>query len=192
MIGRWSRVDIELQLSRWTKEGKLIQLRRGWYVLAEPYRKVSPHPFLLANKMKKASYISLQSALSYYGLIPEYVPLTTSVTTGRPERVETAEGVFIYRHIKGELFNAYEQVDVSDKQSIFIASPAKSLFDLIYLTPGGDTWDYLKGLRLQNMELIDIHEAKEIFHACNSPKMKRAVARVIQIIEKGEGECIEL
>ena len=73
--------DIQRQLSRWTKTGKIYQLRRGLYCLAPPFQKVKPHPFLVANRLLPASYVSLQSALAYYGLIPEYAPLTTSVTT---------------------------------------------------------------------------------------------------------------
>ncbi|HUV66886.1 MAG TPA: hypothetical protein VMW24_23570 [Sedimentisphaerales bacterium] len=74
---------LRLQLSRWTKAGKLIQLKKGLYTLAEPCRKVNPHPFVLANAMKKASYVSLHSALGHFGMIPEYVPTVTSVTTQR-------------------------------------------------------------------------------------------------------------
>ena len=76
------------QLSRWTKAGKLYQLRRGLYVLAPPFQRVKPHPFLVANRMVPGSYVSLQSALSYHGLIPEYVALT-SVGIMRPTRWDT-------------------------------------------------------------------------------------------------------
>ena len=92
-------VDLGRQLSRWRKSGRLIQLRRGVYALSERYRKNDPHPFTAANLMQSASYVSLQSALEYHGLIPEYVPAVTSVTTGRPEQLDNPLGSFIYRHI---------------------------------------------------------------------------------------------
>ena len=63
--------DIRRQLSRWKTSGKIYQLRRGLYCLAPPFQKVKPHPFLVANRMLPASYISLHSALAYYGMIPE-------------------------------------------------------------------------------------------------------------------------
>jgi len=107
-----SRIDIQLQLSRWVKAGKIEQLRRGCYILAAPYRKVEPHPFLIAGALKKASYISLQSALSFYGLIPEYVPVVTSVTTGRPETVNTTRETFSYKHIKTSFFVGYNNVEI--------------------------------------------------------------------------------
>src|SRR3972149_543274 len=87
LAGDVSPATIHLQLSRWAKAGKVIPLRRGVYVPAEPYRKVSANPFSPANRIKGGSYVSLQSALAYYGIIPEYVPVNTSVTTGRPGNV---------------------------------------------------------------------------------------------------------
>jgi predicted transcriptional regulator of viral defense system len=103
-VGRVSPERIQQLLVRWVKAGRIIQLRRGVYTLAEPYRKVSPHPFLIANRLKKASYVSLQSALAHYGMIPEHVPVVTSITTGRPEHLQTDMGGFIYRHIKKNHF----------------------------------------------------------------------------------------
>ena len=89
-----SLAAIRLQLSRWVKTGRLIQLTRGLYTLAEPYRKGAAHPFVLANAIKRASYVSLQSALGYFGMIPEHVPMVTSVTTQRPARIESPLGRF--------------------------------------------------------------------------------------------------
>ena len=77
--------DVRRQLSRWVKDGRLLQLRRGLYALAPPYRRTRPHPFLVANRLVRGSYVSLQSALAHHGVIPEHVPVTTSVTTGRPQ-----------------------------------------------------------------------------------------------------------
>ena len=70
--------------------------------------------------MKKGSYVSLQSALEYHGLIPDHAP---SVTTGRPQTYSTPLGVFIFRHVKRELFFGYEE-----KDSAWVASPEKARF----------------------------------------------------------------
>lgn len=63
--GDVDRANVQRGLSRWTKEGRLYQLRRGLYALAPPYQKVKAHPFLVANRMVQPSYVSLQSALAY-------------------------------------------------------------------------------------------------------------------------------
>jgi len=81
LAGDDNPADIRRQLSRWKEAGKIYQLRRGLYTLASPFQKVNPHPFLVANRMVPASYVSLQSALAYYGMIPEHVPVTTCITT---------------------------------------------------------------------------------------------------------------
>ena len=61
---------IRLQLDRWVKSQKVIKIHKGLYTLAEPYRKVKPEPLHIANNLKSASYVSLQSALAWYGMIP--------------------------------------------------------------------------------------------------------------------------
>src|SRR5438128_55035 len=98
LAGEVNPLDVQRQLTRWTAAGKLWQLRRGLYALAPPYQKVVPHPFLVANRLVRASYVSLEAALAFHGLIPEYVALTTSVTTGRPGVRHTSLGDFLYRH----------------------------------------------------------------------------------------------
>ena len=62
--------------------------------------------------MKRASYVSLQSALAYYGLIPEYVPYVTSVTTGRPETISSSIGNYIFKHIKTAWFHSYKKIEL--------------------------------------------------------------------------------
>jgi len=94
LAGDVNPANVRRQLSRWVKAGRLSQLRRGLYVLAPPFQKVKPHPFLLANRLKPSSDVSLQSALAFYGLIPEAVLEVTSVTTTRPAHWETALGSY--------------------------------------------------------------------------------------------------
>jgi len=183
---------IQMQLSRWVKAGKLIQLRRGLYTLSSIHRKIPAHPFVIANNIKKASYVSLQSALAYYGLIPEYTPVTTSVTTSRPGKYDTPLGSFSYTVIKKSLFNGYSHIQLSDKQSAFIASPEKSLLDLVYLTPRSDSWEFLKELRLQNTERLNIATLSDLARQSGSPKIKRATDKVIHLIEEESEAYIEL
>jgi len=178
--------ELRLQLSRWVKAGKLIQLTKGLYTLAEPYRKVTPHPFVLANAIKKASYVSLQSALGYYGMIPEHVPTVTSVTTQRPERVETLLGQFAFRHIKKSWFHSYRQIDLGSGQKAFIAAPEKALLDLVYLTPGADNYDFLTELRLQSLEQLDLDTILEL--ADKSTKLRRVAELITKIANQEAGE----
>lgn len=182
--GGESLPSLRLQLSRWVKTGRLVQFRKGLYTLAEPYRKVIPHPFVLANAMKKASYVSLQSALGYFSMIPEHVPTVTSVTTQRPERVETQLGRFVFRCIKKDWFCGYQQVDLGSGQRAFVATPEKALLDLVYLTPGADSYDFLTELRLQNLEDLNLNALRELVEVSKSAKLHRAVKHIAELAEQ--------
>src|SRR5579885_3361257 len=138
LAGTAERADVQRQLSRWVKAGRLYQLRRGLYALVPPYRKIRPHPFVIANRLAQGSYVSLQSALAHYGLIPEYVPVTTSVTAGRPGRWHTPLGSYEFRHLQAELLRGYRLTPLGEDQEAFVATPEKALLDLIYLEPAGD------------------------------------------------------
>jgi len=170
------------QMSLWVKSKKIYQLKRGLYTLAPPYQRVKPHPFLLANRIQPASYVSLQSALLYYGLIPEHVPTTTSITTKRPGIWETPLGTFTYRHIQMSWFNNYASVDLDGKQTAFVANPEKAILDLIILEPKSDSMEYLRELRLQNLNILDLNEMKRLVVKSGKPKLARAFRHITQLV----------
>lgn len=180
------------QLARWVGDGKVVKLRRGVYLLGRPWRKINPHPFLIANYLTAASYVSLQSILSHYELIPEYVANTTSVTTSRPGRISTQEGHFINRHIKRELFWGYERVEIQPGQNAFMATPEKALLDLIYLTDGGDDENYLNELRLQNLEALNTDVLFEMADRSGSSKLQRAVKHIADLARMEAEEFLTL
>jgi len=178
LAGEVGPADVRRQLSRWTQAGRLYQLRRGVYALAPPFQKVKPHPFLVANRLVRGSYVSCQSALAYYGLIPEYVPVTTSVTAARPGYWETPLGAYQFRHVKPGLLRGYRLAELGPGQRAFVASPEKALLDLIHLQPGADSPHYLRELRLQNLERLDLDELQRQASLAGSPKLGRAAALV--------------
>jgi predicted transcriptional regulator of viral defense system len=180
--------DVRKQLSRWTKAGRLYQLRRGLYALAPPFQKVTPHPFVIANRLGRGSYVSLQAALAHYSLIPEYVPVVTSVTTTRPARWDTALGRYEFHRLKTGLLFGYQLVDLSDGQSAFIAAPEKALLDLVYLQPGGDSPAYLSELRLQNLEQLDLDILQRQAEQTASPKLRRAAAFIAGLAQAETAE----
>ena len=182
MAGNISAFSVRLQLSRWVSEGKVLQIKRGLYAVARPYRNKEPHPFLIANMIKKASYISLQSALEHYNIIPEYVPKITSVTTGRPEEVNTKLGKFIFKHLKKELFWGYKKHEIIKGTGVFIATPEKALLDLIYFTPDSDNIAYIDELRLQSTEKIDTGLLMHYSKRFKKPKIERAAHLLKKLI----------
>ncbi len=179
--------QVSLQLARWVKDGRVIRICKGLYILAEPYRKCKIDVYFISNQIQSPSYVSLQSALAYYGLIPEYVPTVLSVTTGRPRIIQTPLGRFEFRHLKQTLFFGYDQTETAPGCQAFIAKPEKALLDLLYLTPGSDSEAWLKELRLQDTERINPRTLNNLAQKSHSPKLKRAAALMIKRIERDEG-----
>ena len=179
--------DVRRQLSRWVSAGRIQQLRRGLYTLAPPYQKVTPHPFLVANALVTGSYVSGQSALAFYGLIPEYVPVTLSVTTSRPAQWE---GGYLFRHIATHLFFGYQSVELPQEQRAFVATPEKALLDLAHLTLNSDTPEFLSELRLQNLERLSLERLDEFARRAGKPKWRR-VAQLIKELAAQESAGYE-
>jgi len=173
--------DVRRQLARWQAAGKIVQLRRNVYALAKPWRLIEPHPFVIANQLHSPSCVSLQSALSFHGMIPEAVPVTTSVTTGRPADIRTPLGRYVFRHVRADVFFGYSRVAVVDDQEAFVADPAKALLDLVYLTPGGDAQAHLQSLRLCGLEALDEQTLCRHARRWGKRKMLRAADAIVRI-----------
>ena len=189
LVGNVDPNDVRRQLSRWTRAGKIRQLRRGIYTFTPPHSKIVPHPFLVANAMVTGSYVSGTSALAYYGLIPEYVPRTFSVTLSRPSQWD---GGFVFQHLAPHLFFGYQSIEVVKGQFAFIAQPEKAILDLAHLTPDSDTQAYLTELRLQNLERLDLKQLQEFAERANKPKWKRVASQVASLAVQEESEYKEL
>jgi predicted transcriptional regulator of viral defense system len=183
--------QVRLQLSHWVKDGLLVQLHRGLYALAPSVREASWHPFLIANQLQPGSYVSVQSALSFYGMIPEYVPVTTSVGPGRQETLRYSLGSFWFRHVPEKMHCGYSQSEVMPKQFALMASPEKALLDPIYLTPGADCVEYLSELRLQNAEAISFPKFIDLAHRIGKSKLIRA-AQLVEPLYKDEINAIAI
>lgn len=181
LAGEVDPADVQRQLSRWVRAGRLYQLRRGLYALAPPFQKVQPHPFLIANRLVPGSYVSLQAALGHYALIPEAVFVTTSVTAGRPGTWTTPLGTYDYRHLRQELLFGFRRTALAGGQEAFLATPEKALLDLVYLEPDGDDPAYLAELRLQNLDGIDPNELHRLAEATGKPKLRRAAETIAHL-----------
>ncbi len=116
-----------LFLKRNLESGLFTKLRNGFYILTDS----NPSPYLIANKIYQPSYVSLEKALSHYGVIPETVYTITSITTGPTREFETPRGVFSYQHIKKEAFTGYEPKNIGGTV-VFFAEPEKALADYLY------------------------------------------------------------
>ena len=125
------------KISEMIKGSELIALRRGLYLPGPELDLPLPNNFLIANHLRGPSYVSLESALSYWGLIPERVYEISSVTTKTSKTYETAIGRFSYQHLITPYYSfGIKSVRLTDMQTALVASPEKALCDKIILTSG--------------------------------------------------------
>ncbi len=147
------------QLLRWKKRGLVISLRRGLYALSDEERKIPLSRELIAATLYQPSYISMESALSYYKMIPEKVVSITSVTPRKTKTFENEAGHFSYRRLKKSVYFGFRQERDKAGFPYFIAEPEKALLDYLYLNlsaVGSDPAGYLHdSIRLQNRSRLD-------------------------------------
>lgn len=123
------------KISELIKNGELISLRRGIYVPGPKTDLPLPDSFLIANHLRGPSYVSLESALSFYGFIPERTYEISSVTVKPSKKYKTPVGRFGYQNLPTPYYSyGIRMVQLTHKQTALIASPEKAICDKIILT----------------------------------------------------------
>lgn len=121
-------------IKRAIAQGDIIHIRRGLYCLAPEYRKKPINIFSIAQQVYGPSYISLESALSYHGWIPEAVYACTSVSLKNSKEFETPLGLFSYRRVPQKILYAdVERMTDEHGNAFLMASPIKALADYVYI-----------------------------------------------------------
>lgn len=171
-------------LLNWQKKGYLIKVRNGWYSFPQDITTLE-HAFFVANKMYAPSYISLQSALAYYGWIPESVFTITSVTTRKTTLFDTPKGRVGYASIKPALFFGY-RIIACDGYGIKIAEPEKALLDFLYFTPRAQEEADFESYRFNLSQMKkDINQAQlAAYHSLfGSPTLGRRLSVIKKMID---------
>jgi predicted transcriptional regulator of viral defense system len=138
------------------RQGVIIRVKKGIYVFGEKYSRGPFSREVLANMIYGPSYVSLDYALHYHGLIPERVEAVTSVTSGRGRRFSTPVGLFIYRMIPLRAYQiGIDQVQIEGGRPFLIATPEKALADKIHDDRGTGvrTQEEMKGYLLKNLRV---------------------------------------
>ncbi|PIR91298.1 hypothetical protein COX74_02085 [bacterium (Candidatus Gribaldobacteria) CG_4_10_14_0_2_um_filter_41_16] len=123
-----SKTATDALLHRYTKRGFITRLKRGLYAFPDAL----PPDVFIANKLYEPSYVSLEFALSYHGVIPETVYEITSITTKATRRFEALGKNFSYRRIKRVGYTGYE-IQKQQGLSFYIADAEKAFVDMDYL-----------------------------------------------------------
>ncbi len=136
------------------REGKIIRLKRGQYIVSDKISRELISPELIANHIYGPSYVSMESALRFYGLIPEQVFSVRSMTTNRSRRFTNSIGIFDYITVNERYYSiGIKQQIVEDRYAFLIASPEKALCDMITATPR---------LKLQSVKAMQIYLEEDL------------------------------
>lgn len=159
------------------KKKELIRLRRGLYVLSDNYRQAKFSKYFLASRIIPHSYVSLESAFSFHGWIPEKVISVYSVTSKRSSSFTTSMGEFIYFHIPTNELYFLDGVmrKISDDKPFLVATPLRALADYVYVKK--IEWSgldfLLDGLRIEieNLKQLESEEFEEIKNIYRSTRV---------------------
>jgi predicted transcriptional regulator of viral defense system len=141
----WNENFDKNNLTRWCRRDLILRLRQGFYCFPE-YLRQPNFAFFVSNYIYKPSYVSLHSALAFYGVIPEAVTQITAVSSLKTADFQNAFGAFSYMKMKPELIFGYEQKPFGER-SLLIATPEKAILDLLYLYPFYNTPHEIANLR---------------------------------------------
>ena len=138
-----------VQASRLVKEGVIERVRRGWYVLASN----RPSDFELANVLYGPSYVSLDSALNFYGILVQSPQEVISATTSLAKKLEAGGKHFSYVHLDRKYYSDYEK-----SGDFLIASPEKALIDAMFFVALGRGALSVEELNLQSVDKAKVRQ----------------------------------
>ncbi len=165
-------------------DGTVIRIRKGLYCFGEGLRRAALCREQVANLVYGPSYVSMESALAYHGLIPERVEMVTSVTTRRSRKFDTPLGWFSYRMLSGDRYRTGASLEKSGDSSFLIASPEKALADKVWTDAGcpgrsvsGMITYLTENLRVDAgaLGMLERERLEEIAGAFHSAKIDRLV-----------------
>ena len=184
------------KISDLLRKKEIVRIKKGLYILGDEHRKRPYSRELLANLIYGPSYISLEYALAYHGLIPERVEMLTSTTSGRSKSFDTPVGKFTYWSVPVKYYRVgVDLIEAGDGLSFLMATPEKALADKVLrdwgsnIRKAGEMDAYLlEDLRIDEEDLkkLKVNRIDEISHYTRSRKVALLLTSVRKI--KGAGK----
>jgi hypothetical protein len=172
-------------------KGIIKSVKRGLYIPGQNATMQMPESSLIANHIYGPSYLSMETALSHYGLIPERVYAVTSMTTKPSKDFRTSIGLYSYSYLPLPYYAfGIQNVQLQENQNVIMATPEKALADKIVTTPGvilrstNNAQNYVfENLRMDQSDLKDFDTSQMHSWLADAPK-KESLEIVIKMIEK--------
>ncbi len=173
----WEQDFNRNNLVRWTSQGLIIRLRQGFYTFPE-YLSMADSSFYFANRIYRPSYVSLHSALAFYGIIPEAVTQITSVTSLKTASFTNPAGLFTYRSVREDLMFGYLTRPIANGLTVLFADQEKALIDLLYLYPFYNSASEMTELRLDEYFLHEEMKKDQLLEYSSRIKSKALDKRI--------------
>ena len=170
------------RLSEWQKKGYIQRIIKGYYLFSDVDMNENTLS-AIANKIYKPSYISLETAMSHYRLIPESIYMITSVSTKRTYLFETSMAPFSYRTIKPALFFGYSLLPGGIKMAFM----EKAILDFFYINPSVRTEDDFSSLRVNREEMlsrINKERLTEYVRRFNQKRLSKRAEHFLEWLER--------
>jgi hypothetical protein len=179
------------KISELIKSKNLIPVRRGLYIIGPKIDLPQPDPFLIANHLRGPSYVSLESALAYWNMIPERAYEISSVTLKTSKLYKTPVGRYSYLQVKSPYYSfGIKSIEHSPKQRLLLASREKALCDKIVLTPNinlrskKQTKEFLMDdLRMEREVLMELDIGSIELGIADSPKKSSLIMLIKTLSE---------
>ena len=185
----WQSTFKHNNLTRWCERKLLFRLRQGFYCFPE-YVRQSNFALFVSNYIYKPSYVSLHSALAFYGIIPEAVTQITAVSTLKTADFQNIFGEFSYQKIKPELFFGYEQKPVGER-SVLLATPEKAILDLLYLYSFYNTAEEIENLRFDEDFMkneLNVNRLMEFAEKFKVKELDKRVKILLNLINRNNND----
>ena len=172
------------------RSGELLRIKRGLYVVSPNISGTKISMYLIANHLYPCSYISMQTALREYGLIPEKVYTIKSTAMGRSKNITTDMGEFVYTGCSPDYYPIGVNIKDCNNYSYMIASPEKALCDLVASTPGlnlrylSDTRAYIEDDMRMDMEAFAQMDTQIIEQCASVGKKTASLLNIIKLIKR--------
>ena len=166
------------RLSEWQKKGYIKKIVKGYYLFSD----IDMNEGMLlaiANKIYKPSYISFETAMSHFRLIPESIYMITSASTKRTSLFETPMARFSYRTIKPALFFGYFLLPDGMKMAFM----EKAILDYFYINPAIRTGDDFASLRINREEMLSRFNKERLTEYMRRFSQKRLSKRMEHFFE---------
>lgn len=168
-------------IHRAVRHHEILRLKPGHFCLTAELRRRHPHPFVIAGLLLYASQVSLESALAFWGLIPESVHQVVSVTRRRSRTYATGLGRYVFVRVPCDQLRAgVRSTEVDRGAWAFVATPLRAIADMVYLRPAV-TWEHdgvgflTESLRIlpDELEGISFDQHEEICVSLRSQRTRR-------------------